>query len=298
MPLSWLSHGYCLRCSYTEGGSLLLGLQGAYFLHISEGRNLQGFQTHRTLRICMLGQTEIHWVSEGCEFNWDNQIRILGCYCTRTWGRHGLAVSDTLPPPTPCHVSGSCGKVLSGCKNMLYNQNKEGVGEVCMWGRHVFMGYLNKEEATLEALDENGWLHSGDIGRLDSHDFLYITGRIKGARLIWGKGYWVCWGSWQGMSGCQVLGAPEREAFPIHQGPFQSSYSSGLGDRQVALGLCPGVRLQSICQLCQGEERLEGPGEIRSEKLQRGREHEDSPVTSALGRLRQEHCGLGVSWAA
>ncbi|XP_021005737.1 long-chain-fatty-acid--CoA ligase ACSBG2 isoform X2 [Mus caroli] len=73
----------------------------------------------------------------------------------------------------------SCGKVLSGCKNMLYNQNKEGVGEVCMWGRHVFMGYLNKEEATLEALDENGWLHSGDIGRLDSHDFLYITGRIK-----------------------------------------------------------------------------------------------------------------------
>ncbi|XP_031204047.1 long-chain-fatty-acid--CoA ligase ACSBG2 isoform X2 [Mastomys coucha] len=73
----------------------------------------------------------------------------------------------------------SCGKVLNGCKNMLYKQNKDGVGEVCMWGRHVFMGYLNKEDATLEALDEDGWLHSGDIGRLDSHDFLYITGRIK-----------------------------------------------------------------------------------------------------------------------
>ncbi|XP_021074084.1 long-chain-fatty-acid--CoA ligase ACSBG2 [Mus pahari] len=73
----------------------------------------------------------------------------------------------------------SCGKVLNGCKNMLLNQNKEGMGEVCMWGRHVFMGYLNREEATLEALDEEGWLHSGDIGRLDSHGFLYITGRIK-----------------------------------------------------------------------------------------------------------------------
>lgn len=73
---------------------------------------------------------------------------------------------------------------------MLYNQNKEGLGEVCMWGRHVFMGYLNREEDTLEALDEDGWLHSGDIGRLDSQDFLYITGRIKGARLIWSKGYW------------------------------------------------------------------------------------------------------------
>lgn len=67
---------------------------------------------------------------------------------------------------------------------MLHNQNKEGLGEVCMWGRHVFMGYLNREEATLEALDEDGWLHSGDIGRLDGQDFLYITGRIKGARLI------------------------------------------------------------------------------------------------------------------
>ncbi|XP_052048948.1 long-chain-fatty-acid--CoA ligase ACSBG2 [Apodemus sylvaticus] len=73
----------------------------------------------------------------------------------------------------------SCGKVLTGCKNMLYKQNKDGVGEVCMWGRHVFMGYLDREDATLEALDEDGWLHSGDIGRLDSHDFLYITGRIK-----------------------------------------------------------------------------------------------------------------------
>lgn len=78
---------------------------------------------------------------------------------------------------------------MNGCKNMLYKQNKEGVGEVCMWGRHVFMGYLDREEATLEALDEDGWLHSGDIGRLDSHNFLYITGRIKGTRVIWGKGY-------------------------------------------------------------------------------------------------------------
>lgn len=115
---------------------------------------------------------------------------------------------------------------------MLYKQNKDGVGEVCMWGRHVFMGYLNREDATLEALDEDGWLHSGDIGRLDSHDFLYITGRIKGARLIWGKGYCVCQGSWQGMSGCQALGALER-SIPHSPGPFQGSYSSGLVDRPV-----------------------------------------------------------------
>ncbi|XP_038194547.1 long-chain-fatty-acid--CoA ligase ACSBG2 [Arvicola amphibius] len=73
----------------------------------------------------------------------------------------------------------SCGKVLNGCRNLLYEQNKDGMGEVCIWGRHVFMGYLDREEATLEVLDEDGWLHSGDMGRTDSQDFLYITGRIK-----------------------------------------------------------------------------------------------------------------------
>ena len=42
------------------------------------------------------------------------------------------------------------------------------------------MGYLNMEEKTKEAIDDDGWLHSGDIGKIDKDDFLFITGRIKG----------------------------------------------------------------------------------------------------------------------
>ncbi|XP_037361087.1 long-chain-fatty-acid--CoA ligase ACSBG2-like isoform X2 [Talpa occidentalis] len=73
----------------------------------------------------------------------------------------------------------SCGKTLSGCKSILHQQTQDGTGEICLWGRHVFMGYLGKEEMTTEAIDEEGWLHSGDLGKLDQEGFLYITGRIK-----------------------------------------------------------------------------------------------------------------------
>uniref|UniRef100_A0A8B9LDT2 long-chain-fatty-acid--CoA ligase n=1 Tax=Astyanax mexicanus TaxID=7994 RepID=A0A8B9LDT2_ASTMX len=73
----------------------------------------------------------------------------------------------------------SCGKVIRGCKTKLDKPDEDGNGEVCFWGRHVFMGYLNMPEKTDEALDTEGWLHSGDLGKLDQNDFMYITGRIK-----------------------------------------------------------------------------------------------------------------------
>ncbi|XP_031769185.1 long-chain-fatty-acid--CoA ligase ACSBG2 isoform X2 [Galleria mellonella] len=74
----------------------------------------------------------------------------------------------------------SSGEVLGGAETKFGGSpSPNGPGEIMMNGRHVLMGYLNEVEKTNDALDSDGWLHSGDIGRLDSHNLLYITGRIK-----------------------------------------------------------------------------------------------------------------------
>ncbi|XP_035203967.1 long-chain-fatty-acid--CoA ligase ACSBG2 isoform X1 [Oxyura jamaicensis] len=73
----------------------------------------------------------------------------------------------------------SCGKEMTGCRTLIHKPDEDGNGEICFSGRHIFMGYLNMEEKTKEAIDEDGWLHSGDLGKCDKDGFLYITGRIK-----------------------------------------------------------------------------------------------------------------------
>uniref|UniRef100_A0A9J2P5C3 long-chain-fatty-acid--CoA ligase n=1 Tax=Ascaris lumbricoides TaxID=6252 RepID=A0A9J2P5C3_ASCLU len=56
---------------------------------------------------------------------------------------------------------------------------KNGVGEICIRGHNVFKGYYKNEEATRETIDENGWLHSGDIGKWTENGTLKIIDRKK-----------------------------------------------------------------------------------------------------------------------
>lgn len=53
------------------------------------------------------------------------------------------------------------------------------VGEICFRGYHIMQGYYHDPEATGKVIDQEGWLHSGDLGRMDREGYVQITGRLK-----------------------------------------------------------------------------------------------------------------------
>ena len=78
---------------------------------------------------------------------------------------------------------GSVGRALPGIEVCALDFNNEVLppvetGELCTRGRHVMQGYFNNPTATAEALID-GWLHTGDVGRVDADGYVYITDRKK-----------------------------------------------------------------------------------------------------------------------
>lgn len=72
----------------------------------------------------------------------------------------------------------SAGLVLPNLELKIDAPDSAGIGEICVKGPSVMMGYYENEEATAEVL-QNGWFHTGDAGYVGDGGFLYITGRKK-----------------------------------------------------------------------------------------------------------------------
>ena len=71
-------------------------------------------------------------------------------------------------------VATTCGRAIKGMETRIGDND-----ELLLRGEFTMLGYLDDPEATREAIDEDGWLHTGDVGRLDEHGNLTITDRLK-----------------------------------------------------------------------------------------------------------------------
>jgi acyl-CoA synthetase (AMP-forming)/AMP-acid ligase II len=76
-------------------------------------------------------------------------------------------------------VANSCGRAIPGMEARIDAPSDTGEGELLLRGEFVMLGYLDDPEATREAIDEDGWLHTGDVGKLDEDGYLTITDRLK-----------------------------------------------------------------------------------------------------------------------
>jgi long-chain acyl-CoA synthetase len=100
-------------------------------------------------------------------------FQALGVPLTEGWGMSELSNAATLAAPGRSR-NGAVGTAFPGMELRI-----AGDGEVLVRGPLVMHGYYKDSERTAEALDADGWMHTGDIGELDADGFLKITDRKK-----------------------------------------------------------------------------------------------------------------------
>jgi len=106
---------------------------------------------------------------------------------TQVYGMTEVAATTTVPPfdaPEPERL-GTCGRPLPDLEVGILGEDgvdtapSAGPGEVCIRGWSLMNGYLGDVAATAATVDDDGWLHSGDLGRLDADGNLLIVDRLK-----------------------------------------------------------------------------------------------------------------------
>ncbi|MCE9601086.1 MAG: 4-coumarate--CoA ligase family protein [Gemmatimonadetes bacterium] len=120
----------------------------------------------------------------------------LGCIVKQGYGMTETSPVTHFTPNDRAMVRhGSCGLIVANTEVRVVDlKTKRDVGigeqgELLMRGPQVMKGYLNAPEATEEAIDHDGWLHTGDVAYVDAEGYFYIVDRLK--EFIKYKGYQV-----------------------------------------------------------------------------------------------------------
>ncbi len=103
----------------------------------------------------------------------------LGLHLAEGYGLTEASPVVSVAKAGPGAPAGNVGSPIPGVEVKIDEPDGEGVGEVFVRGPNVMVGYVDDEAATAQALDAEGWLRTGDLGRLDRRGRLSIVGREK-----------------------------------------------------------------------------------------------------------------------
>lgn len=103
----------------------------------------------------------------------------LGLHLTEGYGLTEAAPVLSVTRAGPRTKPSQVGNAIPNVELKIAEPNAEGVGEVLARGPNVMLGYSDDPTATAQVLDQDGWLHTGDLGKLDHRGRLSIVGRAK-----------------------------------------------------------------------------------------------------------------------
>jgi len=144
-------------------------------------------------------------------------------------------------------------------------------GEVCTRGYLVMLGYWEQEDATRAAIDAAGWMHSGDLGVMDGHGYVNISGRIKDLIIRGGENVYP----------------REIEEFLYTHPAIADVQVIGVPDPRYGEEICAWVRLREGRTLTVEELRAFCQGRIAHYKIPRYLEIVDDFPMTVTGKIRK-----------
>ncbi len=117
--------------------------------------------------------------------------QVTGNVLTQAWGLTETSPAACINPFAPHEFNGSIGLPIPSTELAIRDEDGRDlgvgeIGEICVRGPQVMRGYWNRPDETAMVLSPDGWLRTGDIGRVDAEGFVYIEDRKKDMILVSG----------------------------------------------------------------------------------------------------------------
>lgn len=202
----------CLRGIERERASIFMGVPTMFSMMLDWAQR-QAVDVS-SLRFC---------ISAGQNLPWNVAKRFrerFGVSVFDLWGQtEGTPITGYDPGRETEGRPESCGRALPGCAVRVIDDAgadapAEAIGEILLAGANVFLGYDRNPEATAETL-RDGWVYTGDLGRLDADGYLYVVGRkrdmvIRGGANIYPVEIEEAIYAHPAVAECAVIGVPDE----------------------------------------------------------------------------------------